>query len=231
MAEVRVVSLGGSIVAPDRVDVDFIRSFREVAARYLASASGRRLVLVVGGGAPARTYQQAYRQSAEAASDVEADWIGVAATRLNAQLLAAVFSPLCSDPVVIDPTAEISFDGQVLVAAGWKPGFSTDYDAVMLARRFGADTIVNLSNIAQVYTADPKTDPSATPVERASWNEFRRIVGDRWEPGKNAPFDPIASKLAAELGLRVIVAAGKDIRNLEAILSDGPYTGTVIGPR
>lgn len=230
MTDVRVVSLGGSIVAPERVDVGFLRAFRELAVRYLDTAPGRRLVLVVGGGAPARAYQRAYREIVDAGSDVDADWIGIAATRLNAQLLAGVFAPLCSDPVVIDPIHDADFRGRVLVAAGWKPGFSTDYDAVLLAKRFDADTIINLSNIAQVYTADPKSDPTALPVEKASWSEFRGIVGDRWEPGKNAPFDPIASKLAAELRLRVIVAAGRDIENLEAILSGRPFTGTVIGP-
>ena len=230
MTEVRVISLGGSIVAPDRVDVDFLKAFRDVTLRFLDAAAGRRLVLVVGGGAPARAYQQAYRQISDEASDVEADWIGIAATRLNAKLLAGIFAPLSADPVVIHPEGEIDFRGRVLVAAGWKPGFSTDFDAVVLARKFGAETIINLSNIARVYTADPKSDPSALPVDTASWAEFRGIVGDRWEPGKNAPFDPIASKLAAELGLRVIVASGRDIENLEAILSGGRFAGTVIGP-
>lgn len=230
MANVSVVSLGGSIVAPDRVDVGFIKSFRDVTVRYLESEPTNRIVLVVGGGAPARAYQQAYREIADEADDREADWVGVAATRLNAQLLAAVFAPLCSDPVVIDPVSVTDFRGRILVAAGWKPGFSTDYDAVLLAQKFGAETIVNLTNVARVYTADPKFDPSAMPLEKATWNEFRKIVGDRWEPGKNAPFDPVASKLAAELRLRVIVASGRDIRNLEAILSGSAFTGTVIGP-
>lgn len=230
MADVRVISLGGSIVAPDRVDVGFLRAFRDVTVRYLDSRPASRLVLVVGGGAPARAYQKAYREIIQEARDVEADWIGVAATRLNAQLLAAVFAPLCSDSVVIDPVNVPDFRGRILVAAGWKPGFSTDYDAVLLAQKFRADTIVNLSNIARVYTADPKSDPDALPIDKASWSQFRGIVGDRWEPGKNAPFDPIASKLASELGLRVIVASGTDIENFEAILTDASFAGTVIGP-
>ena len=48
------------------------------------------------------------------------------ATRLNAQLLRAIFADLCNEPVVYDPTQCSDFSGQVLVAAGWKPGFSTD---------------------------------------------------------------------------------------------------------
>ncbi|HOX92988.1 MAG TPA: UMP kinase, partial [Spirochaetales bacterium] len=157
------------------------------------------------------------------------DWIGIMATRLNAQLVKACFGALCPQDVVTDPSAVSVFQGRVLVAGGWKPGFSTDFDAVVLAQRFGAREIVNLSNIAKVYTADPKLDPSAQPIDAISWDEFRAIVGDEWVPGKNAPFDPVASRRAQELGLRVVCAAGKDLANLEAILDNREFVGSTIG--
>lgn len=140
-----------------------------------------------------------------------------------------MFLELCPHEVVVDPTAVTVFGGRVLVAAGWKPGFSTDYDAVVLAERFGAQTVVNLSNIAKVYSADPKLDPGARPIDAISWADFRILVGNEWQPGKNAPFDPVASRRAEELGLKVICAAGRDLGNLAAILDDGPYSGTLIG--
>ena len=54
------------------------------------------------------------------------------------------------------------------------------------------------------------------------------MVGDEWVPGKNCPFDPIASKKAQEMGLKVICAAGKNIDNIEAILNGTDYIGTTI---
>ena len=117
------------------------------------------------------------------------------------------------------------------MAAGWKPGFSTDFDAVVLAERFGAKTVVNLSNIAQVYTDDPKKNPDAKPLVSATWPEFQKIVGTEWNPGLNAPFDPIATKKAADLGLTVVVAAGSNLPNLDKILRDEPFFGTTIGAR
>jgi uridylate kinase len=191
---------------------------------------GRRFILVTGGGAPARRYQRAYRDiSGETDSEAQ-DWIGVAATRLNAQLLRGVFAAVCPDPIVTDPTAEIPFEGRVLVGAGWKPGFSTDYDAVLLAERFGADTVINLSNIEKVYTADPRIDADAIPLDRVSWGEFRRLVGEDWVPGSNLPFDPIATRHAAKIGLRVIAAGGKNMENLSRILAGEDFVGTTIGP-
>jgi uridylate kinase len=225
-----VVSLGGSIVAPDGVDTEFLKSLRQCVHAYLEKP-GRKLVMVVGGGGPARRYQNAYREISADKSDAdEADWIGITATRLNAQLLRAVFRDLCCDDVVTDPTAAPPVSGRILVAAGWKPGFSTDFDAVLLAERFGASTVLNLSNIAQVYTADPKQDPDARPLNTVSWREFRRIVGDEWVPGKNVPFDPVASRKAEELKLRVIAADGKNLENVTAILEGRAFFGTTIGP-
>ena len=227
---VKVISLGGSIVAPQEVDTGFVKRFVLLIQSYLDGDAHRRLVFVVGGGGPARTYQQAYRSISDDPVETEQDWIGIAATRLNGQLIKAVFHDLCVDPLVTDPTAQVTFSGRILVAAGWKPGFSTDYDAVLLAERFKADSVVNLSNIEKVFTADPRKEPTARPLDRASWTEFRELVGDTWKPGANYPFDPIAAKKAAELQLRVVVAAGRNLENLRAILEGRPFSGTEIGP-
>jgi uridylate kinase len=225
---VTVLSVGGSIISPDDVDTRLVSSLRDTLMPFVEE--GRRFILVTGGGAPARRYQRAYRDiSGETDSEAQ-DWIGVAATRLNAQLLRGVFAAVCPDPIVTDPTAEIPFEGRVLVGAGWKPGFSTDYDAVLLAERFGADTVINLSNIEKVYTADPRIDADAIPLDRVSWGEFRRLVGEDWVPGSNLPFDPIATRHAAKIGLRVIAAGGKNMENLSRVLAGEDFVGTTIGP-
>lgn len=226
---VKVLSVGGSIVAPDNPDGEFISAFSALIRGWLAADSSRKLILVIGGGGPARAYQNAYRQVSENTSDEQADWIGIMATRLNAQLLAAVFSDIGYDNVVYDPTQVSEFSGKIMVAAGWKPGFSTDNVAVFLAERFAAPTVINLSNIEKVYTDDPRKNPQAKPIDSISWPDFRAMVGDTWEPGKNVPFDPIASRRAEKAGISVICAAGKNIENIRAILDEKPFTGTTIG--
>nr|QQK87028.1 uridylate kinase [Treponema denticola] len=230
---VTVLSVGGSIVAPDKPDFDFLDKFSKTIRNWLLQDSSRKIIMVIGGGAPARDYQNAYRKVCDLrkapAKNDEADWIGIMATRLNAQLVKAAFEDLCPNPVVYDPTTVDMFGGQILVAAGWKPGFSTDNDAVVLAERFSGNLVVNLSNIAKVYTDDPKKDPEARPIDSISWEDFIKIVGTEWVPGKNTPFDPIASQRAQKAGIKVICAAGKDIENLENILNGKDFKGTVIG--
>jgi uridylate kinase len=225
---VTVISLGGSIVAPDGVDVDFLKAFVTLIGDMLKEDEKRRFILVTGGGGPARAWQTAYRNITGGGIDDQADWIGVMATRLNAQLVKAVMGDYCTQDVVTDPSQVQPLVGRVLVAAGWKPGFSSDYDAVLLAERFQADKVINLSNIEQVYTDDPRKNPNATPIDRISWADFRAMVGDEWVPGKNVPFDPVASRHAARIGLPVVCAAGKNLENLKKLLRGEEFLGTVI---
>lgn len=227
----KILSVGGSIVAPEYPDTEFVKEFVKMIKDYLSNNKDDKLILVIGGGGPARIYQKAFREVAEISETSEvdaADWIGIMATRLNAQFVKASFGELCQNDVVTDPTIPLTFSGRILLAAGWKPGFSTDNDAVLLAEKFNADTVVNLSNIEKVYTDDPRKNPNAKPLDEISWEDFRKMVGDEWVPGKNCPFDPIASKKAQELKLTVICAGGKNIKNTLAILEGKPYIGTTI---
>ncbi|MEM5947293.1 UMP kinase [Spirochaetia bacterium 38H-sp] len=226
--ETVVISLGGSIVVPDNIDIDFIKSFYHLIASHLEKNKELRFILVVGGGGPARKYQNAYREITGKNNSDAQDWIGIAATRLNAQLIKAVFYNECKDPVVTDPTEELNFTGKILIAAGWKPGFSTDFDAVVLGERFGAKEILNLSNIEMLYSEDPRKNPKAKKISSISWNDFISMIGEEWTPGKNVPFDPVAAKKAKELGMKVILASGRNLENLSNILDKKEFTGTII---
>ncbi len=227
---VKIISLGGSIVVPNSINVEYLKQLAALVRSHLHDRPDRKLVFIVGGGRPAREYQEAYRAIVNSPDNESQDWIGIAATRLNGELLRGIFRNECPNSLVTDPTSVHSFEGSILIAAGWKPGCSSDYDAVLLAEAFQSDTVINLSNIDQVYTADPKKDPSAQPIPRLSWAAFRSLVGDTWLPGSHAPFDPIAAQKAQELHLKVIVASGTDLPNLKNLLEDRPFNGTTIGP-
>ncbi len=226
---IAVISLGGSIVAPDNPDTTYLRDFARSIRSFLSEDPSHKIIMIIGGGGPARNYQKACRELNPQIAHEEQDWVGIMATRLNAELVRTLFLPECSDPVVTDPSADISFSGRILIAAGWKPGFSTDFDAVMLAERFQASRIINLSNIEKVYTDDPKKNPDAKPLDTISWDDFRKMVGTVWTPGTNTPFDPIATEKAQKLGLQVFAADGRNIPNLEKLLRGQSFTGTTIG--
>ncbi|MFP4377831.1 MAG: UMP kinase [Spirochaetales bacterium] len=228
MSDITVLSLGGSIAVPDHIDADFIKNFVGVLRDIVKESPRRKFVVVVGGGKTARRYQQAARDVAESEDPDALDQIGIASTHLNAQVMRAACGPLCKDQVFINPTKIVDIAGSILIGGGWKPGFSTDAVAVYAAERLGAMQLINLSNIAQVYTADPKVDRDAKPLERLRWPEMLEIVGTEWIPGKNTPLDPTAAKRSAEIGLAVIVADGRDMDNLRRILTGQQFVGTTI---
>jgi uridylate kinase len=223
-----IFSLGGSLVCPDHVDVAYLTEFRKFVLKKLEE--GWQFTIVIGGGTQARRYIEAASEvmGKEITSD-DKDWLGIHATRFNAHLVRTIFRSVAQPALIIDPEEDV-IDAQykVIVAAGWKPGWSTDFVATKLATRLQAPLVFNLTNIEQVYTADPKKDPNATPVEKMLWSDFRKMVGDEWVPGMNAPYDPIAARLASEHDITVAVMNGVKLDNLESALSGGEFLGTTL---
>ena len=224
---VHVIDLSGSLIERPSAATGYLSEFRGTVLAALDRAAGDKAIIVTGGGDLARDYQAAYRRLVDTPAADAQDWIGIAATRLHGELLRHAFSPDCVAPVITDPTGVDGFDGRVMIAAGWKPGFSTDYDAVLLAQRFGADTVIKLSSVAMVYSADPKLDADARPLSRMTWEELGRMSDGEWQPGTRLPFDPVATQAAGRHGLTVIFT-GSDAGNLRAILEGRPYQGTTI---
>jgi uridylate kinase len=61
-----------------------------------------------------------------------------------------------------------------------------------------------------------------------SWDEIIAIVGTEWKPGLNAPFDPIAAAKAKEVNLKVVICNGNNFENLDKILREKEFEGTII---
>jgi uridylate kinase len=224
-----ILSIGGSLIVPqDKPNAQFLASLRDVTSGFLRR--GDRFVLVSGGGKTARVYIDAAKSVTDVTND-DLDWLGIHATRLNGHLLRTVFRDtahpvMFKNPLVVPRVEE--WQGKVLIAAGWKPGWSTDYVACRIAKRLGADTVINLSNVAQVYTGDPRQDSTATPCDEMSWKDYRKMVGNVWSPGLSAPFDPVASRFCHKNSIRVVVMTGMRMEPLLEYLTTGKGEGTIL---
>jgi|TARA_B100001971_G_C18050934_1_gene462830 uridylate kinase len=219
-----IISLGGSIIVPEKVDIDFLKEFRELMIYFVKK--GHKFVIYCGGGALARNYQNSASKIVKL-SDEELDWLGIKATVLNANLIKTIFNEHAESEIIINPTKEVKSGKPIIVAAGWKPGWSTDYDAVLVAKTMEIDTVINITNVDYVYDKNPNKHNDARPIEELNWTDFRKLVGGKWDPGLNMPFDPIAAKEAEKLGLKVYIV-GKDSKNLGNVLSGNKFKGTVI---
>ena len=224
-----VLSIGGSLIVPhEKPNAQFLASLRDVISGFIRR--GDTFVLVSGGGKTARVYIDAAKSITNLADD-DLDWLGIHATRLNGHLLRTVFRDVAHPVMFKNPLAvpgASTWKGSVLVAAGWKPGWSTDYVACRIAKRLGASTVINLSNIAKVHTGDPKKDASAKPCDEMSWKDYRKMVGNVWSPGLSAPFDPVASRFCHRNGIRVVVMTGMRMEPLLEYLTTGHGEGTIL---
>ncbi len=225
MKNLFVISLGGSLIVPDEVDIKFLKSFKSLIERH--AKRGNRFILITGGGKTCRKYQAALSQISKP-DNTALDWLGIQSTWLNAKLIQLMFGKLANPNVISDPNKKLNFKEKILVAGGWMPGRSTDDDAVRLALAYGGKTIINLSNIPFLYSKDPKKFQDAKKIKNISWPGLLKITGSQWNPGANLPFDPTAAKTAKASGLRAIIAAGKNLKNLEKILLGKEFEGTVI---
>ncbi|MDP3941833.1 MAG: UMP kinase [bacterium] len=226
-----VISVGGSLIVPNGgIDTDFLKKFNLFLRNQLAKHKNRQFFLVVGGGATARHYRDAGREviGHELSRD-DLDYLGIHATKLNAHLVRTIFRDVAHPYIIKHYEIIRKVTEPVVVAAGWKPGWSTDYCAVLLCEDYDIRRVINLSNIDQVYDEDPKKNSDATPHEKLSWDEFRKIVGDEWIPGMNAPFDPVAAKKAEALSVTAVVLNGDNMDNLEKCINNEQFVGTTIG--
>ena len=247
-----IISLGGSVIVPKKIDLDFLKcqkskisehaqeplniihdrnippdydlrfltKFKNLIKRH---SKTNKFIIICGGGKLARTLQNKAKQT-KSTTNKDLDWLGIYATRINALILKKIFN--IKQEIITNPTEKITSKENILIAAGWKPGFSTDYDAVLLAKNLKANKIINITNVDYVYNKDPKLN-GAKPIKQTTWKQLRKIVGDKWKPGLNMPFDPIASKQAEKLKLKVIIT-GKNINNLNKILKNKSFKGTII---
>ena len=223
-----IISLGGSLLVPESIDHIFVANFKKFILAHLKL--GYHFILVTGGGKTARKYIEA-AGTVTKINNEDKDWLGIHATRMNAHLVRTIFREYAHPRINTNPHDLEDFYSApepILVAAGWRPGFSTDFDAVILGKYLDVKRIINLSNIERVYNKDPHIHSDAKPYDELTWKEFRKIVGNRWNPGMNAPFDPIASQMAEQEGMEVAVLNGGDLKNVTNYIAGKKFVGSVI---
>ena len=84
-----------------------------------------------------------------------------------------------------------------------------------------------MSNVDYVYDKDPRKYKDSKKIEKINWQNFSKLITNKWKAGMNVPFDPVAAKEAKNLKIRVKII-GKDLKNLENLLNGKKFRGTII---
>ncbi|MFX0122509.1 MAG: UMP kinase [Candidatus Hodarchaeota archaeon] len=223
MKSLVTISLGGSIINPGEIDNQFLTEFSIVIKKLVHQY---KFMIVCGGGKVARQY---IKGLPEGLTEGERDYMGIAATWLNAQLLTYYFKGLCSPilPTTVKELTEHIHSHDIGVSGGFLPAIKTDEDAAILADLFGSPILVNVTNVDGIYDKDPRKFPDAKKYNELTYKQFYGIVSPLpLGAGSNAPFTLIAAKICERTNMRIIISPKNAEKIKEAI--QGKNVGTVI---
>ena len=223
MKPIITFSLGGSIINPGTIDRDFLVKFSNLIKSKL---SKYRFMIVCGGGITARNYIKALP---EGLSEGERDYMGIAATWLNAQLLTYYFKENSSPvlPTTIEDLRTQMMTYNIGLSGGFLPAVKTDEDAAILADLFASPILINVTNVDGVYDKDPSKFDHAEFFPKLTYQDFYKIISPvSIGAGSNAPFTLIAAKICERSNIKIVICP----KNLEKLSDamDGSDVGTVI---
>ncbi len=229
MAAPLVLALGGSLLRPEESE----RHAWLSSLANLLSACEVPIGIVVGGGAPAR---EAIELAKPVIDDLASlDEIGIAATRLNAAIVAQILQgaglDVCSGiPSDVESAARGLDEHKVVVMGGTRPGHTTDNVAIRLAIEAKATRCLIATNVGHVYSADPRVDSEARPIESMTLSELQEIVGPpvHGKAGGSSVIDPIGVQAAIDNNLPLAVLDGREMDRMADALSGKPFVGTRI---
>lgn len=227
------IDLGGSMVNPDgNINFEYLKKFRMFVIRLLDS--GYDMTITVGGGGAAGHYigMLPHLPVPNQLPEEAADLVGIAVTRLNAEIVRLLLHDVACNNVFTHPNdIPTDLECSVAVTGGFVPGQSTDACSVQCALRIGATDVIRLTNTPGVYTADPNKDSGAELIPKLSWKRLRReIIPSKWTARMSSPFDPVGAKLAEENGISAYVVHAEKFEVIYPALQGKSFEGSLIHP-
>lgn len=180
-----LLKLSGEALANGQKDsiLDFAFIDRVAAVLKKCQSAGVEIGIIVGAGNIWRGVTGSVKMQR-----TRADHMGMLATTMNAIALCDAFIRNGMDTVVMTAAEMDTYadhyttrhadrllkEGKIVIFAGGtgSPYFSTDTGAALRAAEIGADAMLMAKNIDYIYTADPKKDPTATPIYDVTYAEI-----------------------------------------------------------
>jgi len=238
-----IIKIGGSIINPDgKYDPKIINELIS-----LVKNNKDKFIFVIGGGKLCRRVQDASTLYLKEAlgSDLSYanDALGIAVTKINANYVLKEFQQKLGKEVhpeiLEDPHTKITSKSRIFFIGGYVPGHSTDQDMMLLAKTFKAEKVIKISNFDIVKKINPlkfhqlseeekkKALAQAKDVPEMTWKELKELVGTRWIPGLNTPFDPRAVESGYQLRKKLTLYIGR-MDQLLKMLKREKFRGTII---
>lgn len=224
--KVIVLSLGGSLIVPNEINLKYLQEFKKVLINY---SKKYKFVVVCGGGSVARKYILALRESK--IKEKLQSFAGISTTRMNARFMDYFFN---INPDRGVPHTMRSLKKEVnkkdIVFCGaleYKPDQTSDSTAALISKKFRT-IFINLTNVKGLYTKNPNENKDAKLIHSISWLDFDNMINKiKFKPGQHFVLDQKASKIIMKYKIKTYIL-GNNLRELSNLLRNKKFIGTEI---
>jgi len=226
MKEVLVLSLGGSLIVPEKIDPSWIDKFRSLILKF---THRYKFVIVCGGGFVAREYIEILKS--EHKSRKRQSLAGIDVTRMNAKVMMGIFGKSSNAvlPLTMKRVKDLLAKNNIVFtgALRYAPNQTSDSTAAKIANYLKTN-FVNLTNVDGLYDSNPLKNKNAKFIKDISWGDFYdRASKIKYSPGQHFVLDQKASKVIKDNNITTYIL-GKNIQNLNKFLNKQKFVGTTI---
>jgi len=219
-----VISIGGSVLFSDDIDVSFFKKLNNLLTKY---SKKYKIYIVVGGGKTARKYIKLGRTLS--LDEKKLDEIGIEITRLNAKILTYIVKNSNNSIPHNTEDAKNMKDYPIIIMGGTTPGHSTDMVGAELASIVDASRYIIATNVDGIYDKDPNKYKDAKKIDEIEIDSLIKKYGVKWnKAGKNIVVDGPALEVIQKAKIPTFVLNGKRLDQLEKAIENQVFTGTII---
>ena len=227
MKKVVVLSLGGSLIIPDDINLKFLKEFKKVVRK---NTGNYKFIIVCGGGGIARKYISALKQIGM--NETFQSFSGISATRMNARFMSYFFgqNPEKGIPQKMEEIHRYLKKQDVVFcgALEYQPNQTSDSTSAEVAEHFKT-IFINITDVDGLYDKNPKEHKNAKFIPEISWEDFYKFASKmKYNPGQHFVLDQTAAKIIMHKKIQTYIL-GKKTKYLDNFLNKRAFKGTRIG--
>jgi len=228
MKKVVVLSLGGSLIIPNKINIRFLNEFKRVIKK---NCKKYKFVVVCGGGSTAREYIKGLEKGKLSKKRFHQGLLGIATTRLNARFMTYFFGNdankgIPHDMIEVKNMLRI-YDVVFCGALRYAESETSDATSAKLANFFMTD-FINLTNIKGLYDKNPLKHKNAKFISKITWKEFDKMASKiSFKPGQHFVLDQTAAKIIMKNNIKTYIL-GSNMKNMDNFLNGKKFKGTVV---
>lgn len=229
MKKIVVISLGGSLIIPDKINQEFLEEFKKT---ILKNTKKYLFIIVCGGGSTARNYINGLENQKIKSNKkiLLQSFLGISATRLNARFMTYFFGKDANHGIPHDmKTIENMLKKHKIIFCGalkYAKNQTSDSTSAKLAHYFNSE-FINLTNVKGLYDKNPKKFRSAKFIPEISYKNFLKIANKtKFKPGQHFILDQKAAKIIKKYKTKTYIL--RDSKQLDNLLNNKHFIGTII---